>query len=66
MSGLEQRLRARREEVLGALTDEQRAALAENPTAPDIREVLRVIRHVTDGLWDALLEVAREVDSSED
>jgi hypothetical protein len=66
MDGLEQRLRQRREEILSSLPEDQRRVL-EDGGALGPQDTQKMVRALTDGLWEALFEAAREIDrESED
>ncbi len=62
MTSLEQQLSDRRKDTLEALTAGERGALEDNPSALSMHDTLRLVRKLDDGLWAALLEIAREVD----
>lgn len=61
MESLKQRLRQQREDVMGSLKGEQRKAL-EDASGLGWQETWEALGKLTDGLWVAVFEIAKEID----
>lgn len=61
MDSLEKRLRQRRDQTMASLSDQQRGVL-EGGGSLSGHYAQMTVRKLDEGLWDAIFEIAREID----